>query len=162
MCMGVKETEGASVMSATTDLTCCTDSRANVSVVTQVIKYQNYVFIFPPVQNSCRVLSLISITVKDKIKCVPFLGVESVSSWDVSETWTSIATVCGVAAADEEAELFGGLYDWLPKFCLFSFAFASSLSKAAVSHRSTVDTKSLQNWQQEENGHEDDDTWLET
>lgn len=40
--MGVKETEGASVISATTDLTYCTDSRANVSVVTQVIKYQKY------------------------------------------------------------------------------------------------------------------------
>lgn len=71
MCMGVKETEGASVMSATTDLTCCADSRANVSVVTQVIKYQKYVFIFPPVQwknHSCRVLSPCSITNKHYCK----------------------------------------------------------------------------------------------
>lgn len=103
-----------------------------------------------------------SVTVKEKIKFVPFLGVESDSSWAVSEDWRSIAAVCDAAAADEETELFGGLYDWLPKFCLFSFAFASSLSKAAVSHRSTVATNSLQNWQQEENRHGDDKTWLET
>lgn len=108
------------------------------------------------------VLLLMSVPVKEKIKCVPVLGVESDSSWAVSEDWRSVAAVCDVAAADEETELFGGLYDWLPKFCLFSFAFASSLTKAAVSHRSTVDTNSLQNWQEKENGHQDDDTWLET
>lgn len=103
-----------------------------------------------------------SVSVKGKLKRVPFFGVESDSSWAVSEDWRSVAAVCDVAAADEETELFGGLYDWLPKFCLFSFAFASSLSKAAVSHRSTVDTNSLQNWQREENRHEDDGTWSET
>lgn len=75
----------------------------------------------------------------------PFVGVKCDSSWAVSEDGRSVAAVCDVAAADEEAGPLGGLYAWLPKFCLFSFAFASSLSKAAVSHRSTVDTNSLQN-----------------
>lgn len=96
---------------------------------------------------------LTNVTVK---KCVPFLGVRSNSSWAVSEDWRSVA-----AAADEETEPFGGLYDWLPKFCLFSFALASSLSKAAVSHCSTVDTNSLQNWQREGIRHQDD-TRVET
>lgn len=82
---------------------------------------------------------------KKTIKSVPFLCVKSDSSWAVSEDWGGGVAACDAAAADEEAELFGGLYDWLPKFCLFSFAFASSLSKAAVSHCSTVDTNSLQN-----------------
>lgn len=98
-----------------------------------------------------------SVSGKGKSKAhVPFLGVEPDSSWAVSEDWRSDA------AADEGSELFGGLYDWLPKFCLFSFAFASSLSNAAASHRSTVDANSLQNWQQEENRHEDDDTCSDT
>lgn len=124
------------ILSATSDLICRRGSHTKASVVTQVIKYQKYVFIFTPVHNSCRVLLFTGVAVKGKIKRVPFLGVESDSSWAVS---------ADVAAADEESELFGGLNDRLPKFCLFSFAFASSLSKAAVSHRSTVDTNSLQN-----------------
>lgn len=65
------------ILSATSDLTCCTGSHAKVSVVTQLINYQKYVFIFTPVHNACRVLLLMSVT-------VPFLGVESDSSWAVS------------------------------------------------------------------------------
>lgn len=67
----------------------------------------------------------------------PFFGVVSESA-----RW--------VAGDADDTELFGGLYDWLPKFSLFSLASASSLSKAAVWHCSTVDANNLQNWQQQE------------
>lgn len=76
---------------------------------------------------------------------VPFLSVVSDSARAVSGGWGWVA----VWAADD-TEGFGGLYDWLPKFCLFSLASASSLSKAAIWHCSTVDTSNLQNWQQKE------------
>lgn len=77
-------------------------------------------------------------------KPAPFFDAVSESARWVAATF--------VAAADgaDDTELFGGLYDWLPKFSLFSLASASSLSKAAVWHCSTVDTNNLQNWQQQE------------
>lgn len=83
-------------------------------------------------------------------RVLPFLSVVSESVLGVSGGWGRVAAACDAAAADDDAELFGGLYDWLPKFCLFSLALASSLSKRAIWHRSTVDTSNLQNWQQQE------------
>lgn len=72
-----------------------------------------------------------------------FRGVASESA-GISEVWSAgAAAVCIVAAVG--AELFGGTYDWLPKFCLFSLALDWSLSKTAASHCSTVDTNNLQN-----------------
>lgn len=79
---------------------------------------------------------------------VPFLKGASESAWGVSGVRRTVAAACDAAACDAAAddnELFGGLYDWLPKFCLFSLALDSSLSKTAVSHCSTVDTNNLQN-----------------
>ena len=79
---------------------------------------------------------------------VPFLSAVSDSARAVSGGWGWVAAWAADDADDTEG--FGGLYDWLPKFCLFSLASASSLSKAAIWHCSTVDTSNLQNWQQKE------------
>lgn len=78
---------------------------------------------------------------REKLPAAAFRSVASESA-GISEGWSEgAAVVCTVAAA----ELFGGMYDWLPKFCLFSLALDSSLSKTAASHCSTVDTNNLQN-----------------
>lgn len=87
-----------------------------------------------------------------KPHAVPFLSVVSDSARVVSGGWGRDAAGCAAAADADDTELFGGLYDWLPKFCLFSLALASSLSKTAIWHCSTVDTSNLQNWQQKDTG----------
>lgn len=77
----------------------------------------------------------------EKLPAAAFRSVVSESAGISEGCSEGAAVVCAVAAA----ELLGGLYDWLPKFCLFSLALDSSLSKTAASHRSTVDTNNLQN-----------------